>query len=249
VAEFSHALVVGASSGIGAAIARRLAASGTRVALVARRSEALDEVVSAINSAAGEERAFAVVHDVRDQGAAGELFQQVTGRLGGLDLVVYSAGVQHMVAFDEYDTEKDVEMLDVNLAGAVAWLNPAAERFGRLRRGTVVGIGSVAGDRGRCANPVYNTSKAGLHTYLEAIRNRIGRYGVRVVTVKPGFVETPMTDGLPGLFWLISADRAAEIILKRARRGRTTCYVPARWRYVMFVIRSIPSFLFKRLKV
>jgi len=92
-------------------------------------------------------------------------------------------------------------------------------------------------------------SKAGLHTFLEAIRNRIGRYGVRVVTVKPGFVETRMTAGLAGTPWMITADRAAEIILRRAQRGRETVYVPARWRYVMWVIRSIPSFLFKHLKV
>ena len=249
VVDFRHALVIGASSGIGAALARQLAASGARVALVARRRDKLEEVVSFINGSAGEERAFPFVHDVCDVAPAGELFQEIAGVLGGLDLVVYAAGVQHLVAFDEFDTAKDLEMLEVNLLGAVAWLNPAAERFGRLRRGTIVGIGSVAGDRGRCANPVYNTSKAGLHTYLEALRNRIGRYGVGVVTVKPGFVDTPMTEDLPGLFWLISADKAAEVILKKARRGTVTFYVPARWRVVMWVIRSIPSSIFKRLKV
>ena len=247
--QFQYALVVGASSGIGEAVARRLAADGSRVALVARRVVELDRVVASINQAAGEERAVAIAHDVCDTDAVPELFQRVTNELGGLDLAVYAAGIQHRVAFEEYDTTKDLEMLAVNLDGAVAWLNPVAERFGRLRRGTIIGIGSVAGDRGRCANPVYNTSKAGLHTYLEAIRNRIGRYGVRVLTVKPGFVDTPMTEGLPGLFWLVSPDRVAEVALKKARRGGPTVYVPARWRYVMWVIRSIPSFLFKRLKV
>ena len=140
-------------------------------------------------------------------------------------------------------------MIDVNLRGAIAWLNPAAERFGRLRRGTLVGIGSVAGDRGRSGNPAYNTAKAGVHTYLEALRNRVGRFGVKVVTIKPGFVDTEMTRGMSGLLWLISADRAAEIILKKARRGSVVAYVPARWRVLMWVIRSIPSFLFKYLKV
>ena len=139
--------------------------------------------------------------------------------------------------------------LDVNLRGAVAWLDPVADRFNRLGRGTIVGIGSVAGDRGRSGNPAYCTSKAGLHTYLESIRNRVARKGVRVVTVKPGFVDTAMTRGLDGLFWLISADRAAEIILGHARRGTTVAYVPARWRWVMLIIRSIPSFLFRRLRV
>jgi len=246
---FKHALVIGASSGMGEAISRRLVAGGCRVAMVARREDRLREIAGEINGSDGDDRALTFAHDVRSSGEVPELFQRICRDLGGLDLVVYAAGVMHGVAFDEFDAVKDLEMLDVNLGGAIAWLNPAAERFGRLKRGTIVGIGSVAGDRGRCTNPAYNTAKAGLHTYLEAIRNRIGRFGVRVVTVKPGFVDTPMTEGLSGLFWLISADRAAEIILKKARRGSVSAYVPARWRLVMLIIRSIPSFIFRRLKV
>ena len=246
---FTHALVIGASSGIGEAMARRLAASGTRVALVARRREELERVTAEINAEAGEDLAFSRVHDVRETDGVAELFQGLARELGGLDLVVYSAGVMHPVAFDEYNLEKDLDMLDVNLRGAVAWLDPAAERFSRLGRGAIVGIGSVAGDRGRSGNPAYCTSKAGFHSYLEAIRNRVARDGVRVVTIKPGFVDTAMTRGLDGLFWLISADRAAEIILRKAERGVTVAYVPARWRWVMLVIRSIPSFIFRRLKV
>jgi len=247
--SFQHALIVGASSGIGAALGRRLAAAGCRVALVARRSEQLAEIAADLNQSSGEERVLTFAHDVRKHDEVPGLLQEIARALGGLDLVVYAAGDASTVDISEYDTAKDLHMLEVNLCGAVAWLNPVAERFGRLKRGTIVGIGSVAGDRGRCANPVYNTSKAGLHTYLEALRNRVGRFGVRVVTIKPGFVDTAMTRGKEGLFWLISADRAAEIILRKARRGAVTAYVPARWRLLMWVIRSIPSFLFKRLKV
>lgn len=248
-AEFQYALVIGASSGIGEAVARRLATDGSRVALVARRGDELDRIVAEINAAAGDERAISFAHDVRDTERVAGLFQEIARELGGLDLVVYAAGIMHPVAFDEYDSAKGLEMLEVNLGGAVAWLDPAAERFDRLSGGTIVGIGSVAGDRGRSGNPVYGTSKAGLHTYLEAIRNRVARNGVRVVTIKPGFVDTSMTRGLDGLFWLISPDRAAEIIVGHARRGTTTAYVPARWRLVMTVIKCIPSFVFRRLKV
>lgn len=247
--EFKHALIVGASSGIGEALARRLAADGARVVVVARREAELRRVIGEINAEAGEERGIAVIHDVRDAGDVPELFQEIAQRLGGLDLVVYAAGVLPKIEADEYNTDKDREMLDVNLSGAVAWLNPAAERFARLGRGTIVGIGSVAGDRGRCGNPVYCTSKAGLHTYLEALRNRVAKLGVRVVTIKPGFVDTAMTRGLDGLFWLITPDRAAEIILNAANRGTVTAYVPARWRLVMTVIRSIPSFIFTKLGI
>ena len=244
---FAQALVVGASSGIGEALARRLAADGSRVALVARREEELRRIMGEINGAVGEERAIAVAHDVRNVSDVPDLVQEIARRLGGLDLVIYAAGSMPAVAADEYDTIKDREMLEVNLLGAVAWLNPVAERMARLGRGTIVGIGSVAGDRGRAPNPVYCTSKAGFHTYLEALRNRLAKLGVKVVTIKPGFVDTAMTRGKEGLFWLISADRAAEIILKKARRGVVTAYVPARWRPVMTVVRSIPSFIFSKL--
>lgn len=247
--DFRHAVVIGASSGIGEAIARRLADSGARVALVARRADELERIADEINAGSGPGRAFFRVHDVTHTLEVPELFQEIARELGGLDLVVYAAGMMHSVDFDEFDPAKDLAMIDVNLRGAVAWLDPAAERFGRLGRGTIVGIGSVAGDRGRSGNPAYCTAKAGLHTFLESLRNRVARSGVDVVTIKPGFVDTAMTRGLDGLFWLISADRAAEIILGHAARGTTAAYVPARWRLVMLIIRSIPSVIFRRLRV
>ena len=240
--------MVGASSGIGEALARRLAADGARVALVARRESELRRVMDEIN-VAGVDRAVAVTHDVRAVEDIPELVQEIARVLGGLDIAIYAAGVMPAVAADEYSTAKDREMVEVNFLGAVAWLNPIAERMARLGRGTIIGIGSVAGDRGRSGNPVYCASKAGFHAYLEALRNRLARVGVRVVTIKPGFVDTAMTRGKEGLFWVISADRAAEIILGKARRGVVTAYVPARWRVVMTIIRSIPSFIFSRLGI
>lgn len=243
------AIVVGASSGIGAALVKRLAAQGCRVAAVARRRDELEKLAAGTSETGGGGEVLPYVADVCEPQSVPELFATITGDLGGLDLVIYAAGVMLPVQFEEYDATKDLEMLRTNLEGAVAWLNPAAQRFGRLKRGTIVGIGSVAGDRGRSGSPVYNASKAGLHTFLEALRNRVGRYGVKVVTIKPGFVDTAMTKGLPGLFWLISPDRAAEIILRKARKGVVAAYVPARWRLVMLIIRSMPSFIFRRLKV
>jgi short-subunit dehydrogenase len=247
--RFERAIVVGASSGIGEAVARQLAAAGTRVALVARRQERLDAIVKGLNQEAGEERAIAAVHDVGSAAEVPQLLQDLARRLGGLDLVVYAAGVMHRTALDEYDPVKGLEMLQVNLAGAVAWLEPVAERFQRLGSGTIVGIGSVAGDRGRAPSPVYGASKAGLHTYLEGLRNRLRSHGVDVVTIRPGFVDTAMVRGLGRLPWVIAPERAARIILARARRGVVNAYVPARWRWLMLVVRSIPSFVFCRLKI
>ena len=138
----------------------------------------------------------------------------------------------------------------VNVDGCIAWCNEAAKLMGTQREGTIVGIGSIAGDRGRKGNPVYCTTKAAVATYLEALRNRLSEVGVHVLTVKPGFVATPMTEGLDGLFWLISAEQAAKTILGAARRRFwSTRYVPLRWMAVGTVIRLIPSILFRRLSI
>jgi NAD(P)-dependent dehydrogenase (short-subunit alcohol dehydrogenase family) len=245
---WKQALVVGASSGIGAALAKRLAAGGCQVALVARREAELARVCEEIN-AGGDVRARAYPHDVRCVAEVPALFQQIAADLGGLDLVIYAAGVQPRVAADEYDTEKDRLIVEVNVIGAMAWLNEAARRFERAGAGTIVGISSIAADRGRRGNPAYGASKAALDHFLEALRNRLTQRGVTVVTIKPGFVDTDLTRGMPGLFWLISPDEAAERILAAARRGPATVYVPRRWRLVGLIIRSIPSFLFRKLKI
>jgi NAD(P)-dependent dehydrogenase (short-subunit alcohol dehydrogenase family) len=246
---WKQAIIVGASSGVGAALARRLVAAGCTVAVVARRNDELVKLRDELNRAAGRQAVIIAQHDVHDRAAVPALFQNLARELGGLDLVAYVAGVMPKVAPDEYNTEKDAEIMEVNTVGAMAWINEAAQRFERVKGGTIIGVSSIAGDRGRRGNPAYCTSKAALNTYLESIRNRVARFGVKVLTAKPGFVDTAMTKGMPGLFWLISSDRAAEIILDAARSGKREVYVPGRWRFVGVVLRTIPSFIFRRLNV
>jgi len=243
------AAVIGASSGIGAALASRLAAEGTRVALVARREELLNARVAELEERAGAGSARAYAHDVRKIDDVPELFRRIEDDLGPLELIVYAAGVMPRIGWEDYDSAADRETLEINLVGAVAWLNEAADRFRRRGGGTIVGIGSVAGDRGRGGNPAYAASKAGFANYLESLRHRLLYDGVRVVTVKPGFVDTPMTAGLPGLRGVVSAERAAELILRAAARGRAVAYVPERWRWVSLVVQVIPSWLLARLRI
>ncbi len=238
-----RAIVVGASSGLGAALVRRLAGQGYRVAAVARREAEL----AALRDSAGRGLVCPYVHDVTEFEQVPLLFDQIVRDLGGLDLIIYVAAVQPPVAPAEYDFGKDRAMLETNLLGAVAWLNQAAMRFERGRHGHIVGISSIAGERGRVGSPVYNTSKAGLNTYLEALRNRLSRRGVTVTTIKPGFIDTELLKNAPKTFWVISPDEAAAHTLDAIRRRRQVAFIPPRWRFVGLVVRSIPSAIFRRL--
>jgi len=240
--KFKHAIVVGASSGIGKEIALQLARQGCKVAAVARRANLLDEL-----AAAHPDQILPFVHDVTSYNDVPALFQEITGKLGGLDLIVYSSGTMPAVEVDEFDFAKDRTMVETNDLGAIAWLNEAAVRFKSTGHGSIVGIGSVAGDRGRMKQPVYNASKAFLHTYLEGLRNRLSRHGVKVVTIKPGPVQTEMTAGL-GFKDAMTAEHAAALILKKADKIGEH-YLSIKHAIIFFVIRNIPSWILRRLNV
>jgi short-subunit dehydrogenase len=239
------AIVVGASSGIGEAVARRLGREGYAVALVARRADRLTKICEGIKAAGG--RASVYPHDVTHYDETPKLFQTILRDLGRVDVVVYAAGVMPAVGLSEFNFEKDRAMLEVNVLGAVAWLGQAATLFERSGSGHIVGLSSVAGDRGRVLNPAYNASKAALSTYLEALRNRLTRKGVHVLTVKPGFVDTDMLKNARRTFWVVSPDQVAAEVWAAIRSRKQQIYVPARWGLMMLIIRHVPSFIFRRL--
>jgi short-subunit dehydrogenase len=242
-----RAVVVGASSGIGEAMAHKLAQEGYKIALLARRREALDDICKDINQQFGKTTTVAYQHDVTRYDEVPALFQQVLRDLKHIDVFVYVAGMMHKVGFSEYDFNKEKEMVEVNLLGGMAWLGQAATLFERMGRGYLVGISSVAADRGRVGNPAYNTAKAGLSTYLEALRNRLTRSGVHVLTVKPGFVQTELLKNARVTFGVISPQKAANDIWRAIRKRRQVIYTPRWWRLIMLIIQHIPSFIFRRL--
>lgn len=244
-----RAIVVGASSGMGAALVHELVRHNYVVAALARRMETLQDVCRAANRHATIGRATPYRHDAADTGAVAPLFQSIVKELGGLDLIVYVAGVQPEVAPNEYNFDKDADMVRVNLLGAIAWLDEASLRFHHARKGHIVGISSVSGDRGRAAYPAYHASKGGFSIYLESLRNRLSRRGVTVTTVKPGFVDTRLLANAKNTMWVISPQVAAAQIRRAIDDRKQTVYVPARWRWIMLVIRHIPSFIFRRLSI
>ncbi len=241
-------VVVGASSGIGEALARRLAHEARPVAILARREEELERVVSEINAKVGTTRAHGYVHDAAITAEVTPILDRIEQDLGLVDELHYVAGVMPPVEEDEYPTDKDALQVQVNLIGCIAWCNAVAPRFIERKSGHIIGVGSVAGDRGRVGKPGYHASKAGQDTFLESMRNRLWRHGVYTTTIRPGFVETPMTADIE-LKGAITADKAAELIIKARNRKSTVAYVPIKWWLIMTIVKSIPSFIFRKLSI
>ncbi len=237
------AIIVGASSGVGAALARRLAREGYTLALVARRIDRLETLCAELN------RAYAYQHDVTNIAEVPALLERISGDLGKFNLFIYCAGVLFPNDPTVYDTAHDQLVFQVNLVGAAAWINPVAQRFQQQRAGHIVGIGSIAGDRGRRGMPVYTASKAGLHTYLEGMRNRLWRDGVRVTTIKLGQVDTDMLKNADRRRRPITPERAADLIWQAIERRQQTVYVPWWWGLIGLVVRHLPSFIFRRLSL
>jgi len=242
-----RAIIIGSAKGLGATLARRLAREGYLLGLIDRNAELLQNICSEINTANGKTQALAYIHDVTSYNEIPALLQKMMLDLGGLDLFIYNAGILLPTTPTTYEFEKDLRMMEVNALGALAWFNAVAPIFQALHSGQIVGLSSVAADRGRVGNPGYNASKAALATYLEALRNRLTRHGVHVLTVKPGFMDTDMLKSSPRTFWVVSPEQAADDILKALKTRKQTIYTLGRWGLVMWIIKHIPSVIFRRL--
>lgn len=218
--------------------------------LLARRLEELERVAADIRREVPEARVFIRAHDVARIDEAPAAWEACRSAFGAPpERLVVAAGIMPKVRPDEFDTTKDAAMMAVNVTGAVAWLNLAARDFLAAKRGQIVGISSIAGERGRVGAPAYNASKAALTSFLESLRNRLDRHGVSVVTVKPGFIGTDMLKGVEKTFGVMHVDACARVIVDACVRRKQSFFVPWWWAFVALAIRSIPSFLFRRLRV
>lgn len=240
-------IILGASSTIAKAFLRRRADDGATLILAGRRMEDLQATASDA-MARGAAQAVPVAFDARDPAT----FQAVLDAAQATDQTVNCAVfVGSMPAQEAIDA--DPAMLDGviadSLTGPARFLQMLAPVMQHQSAGAIVGVGSVAGDRGRLGNYVYGASKAGFATYLSGLRNALGRHGVHVLTVKPGPVETAMTADLGPQPFMTTPEAVAADIDKALRRKQNVLYTRGLWRLIMMVIRSIPEPIFKKLSI
>ena len=242
-------LVLGASSAIARAFARVAASEGADVILAGRDRDDLDKTAADAALRSGK-RATVLDFDALDYAGHAGLMQRARDAAGAGTLNIFLAfGTMPSQAEIDQDFKLAARTIESNYLGAVSVLQAAAPVLEAQKRGAVVALSSVAGDRGRIKNYVYGSAKAGLSAYLQGLRARLFRSGVTVTTVKPGFVDTAMTFGLPGMFLVASPDAVARACLAAARKGREELYVPFFWWGIMTIIRNIPERIFKRLSI
>ncbi|MGQ0662666.1 MAG: SDR family oxidoreductase [Pseudomonadota bacterium] len=240
-------LVLGASSAIARAFARQAALSGADLILAGRDLADIEATAADIAVRTGR-RALSVDFDALDFAAHAAFIAGARELAGASTLNLFLAfGLMPPQAEIDADPALARRVIETNYLGAVSVLQAAAPVLESQGRGTIVALGSVAGDRGRRKNLVYGSAKAGLAAYLQGLRQRLAKAGVNVVTVKPGYVDTAMTFGLPGVFLLAAPAAVARACLDAAQRGRAVVYAPAFWRAIMAVVKAIPEPIFKRL--
>jgi len=241
-------LIVGATSAIAQAVARRLAGEGRRLFLVGRDPGKLGAVAEDLG-VRGAVVAGMLIVDLDDVSRHEEILDRAETALGGVDAILVAHGVLGDQTACERDWAQAERVIRTNFLGTASLLSRAANRFERRGSGTLVVISSVAGERGRQSNYVYGASKGALSLFLQGLRNRLHRKGVRVVTVKVGLVDTPMTAHLDKGLLFASPDTVGRGIARVLDGGGDVIYLPWFWRPIMAVIRAIPEQVFKRLRL
>ncbi len=241
-------LVIGATSAIAEATARLWAARGDSLHLLARDASRLAAIADDLRVRGAAEVGVGTL-DVNDLSGHEQALDAARSQLGGIDIAL----IAHGTLPDQSDCDRDLSQsmaeFTTNGSSTIALMHRLANLLQSQGSGSLVVISSVAGDRGRASNAIYGAAKAAVSTYASALRQRLGRNGVQVLTVKPGFVDTPMTAhiGGKGALWA-KPDRIAAGIVRGVDRDRSVVYLPWFWRPVMTLIRTLPESVFRRTK-
>jgi len=241
-------LVCGATSAIARETARLFARDGDRLFLVGRNAEKLHAIARDLE-VRGARQSVCFVADLNDFDRHETIIRNAMESLDGLDTVL----VAHGTLSDQEACEKEYRIaeqeLRTNFLSVVSLITPIANIFEKQGYGTIAVISSVAGERGRQSNYVYGTAKGAVSLFLQGLRNRLHTKGVHVLTVKPGFVDTPMTEHLPKNILFVQPEDIAKGIYMAITKKKDTVYLPGYWRLIMALIKKIPEANFKRLRL
>jgi decaprenylphospho-beta-D-erythro-pentofuranosid-2-ulose 2-reductase len=241
------ALILGATSDIAKETVKELAAHEYHLILSARDPQKLTSFVEDLMVQYPLIRIDTLTLDIEDLATHQEFYDQLSPKP---DIVICAIGYLGSEVKAQTDAVECAQILGINFTYLTPLLNIIANDFKARKSGIIIGIGSVAGDRGRQSNGHYGAAKAGFHAYLSALRNRMNRYGVSVITVKPGFIKTKMTTGLAAPKPLIgSPQQVAKDICDAITTKKDIIYTPSRWKWVMGIINRIPEGVFKKLSL
>jgi len=241
-------LIIGANSAIAKALARIYAERQDRIYLLARNETALQEQKKDLEVRGAGSVDFALL-DVNDFELHQQAIAQAVQTLGKIDLVLICHGSLPDQTRAEHDFEQIQHEFNTNALSVISLLTILSEQMIKQEHGCLAVITSVAGDRGRQSNYIYGSAKSAVSHYLAGLRGALHPHHVHVIDIKPGFVDTPMTQNIKKGFLWAQPEAVAQSIVKGISAGRNTIYVPGFWRYIMLIIGSIPEALFKRLKL
>ena len=239
--------IFGGTSAIAWETAKCFAADKAEIVLVGRDATRLEAVKQDL-IVRGAPRVETLVSDLADLSGHTRLVEQVTSALGGLDAVLIAHGTLGDQARSEADVEVMLQEMTTNALSYMSLLTLLGNAFEAKRAGCIAVISSVAGDRGRASNYVYGSAKAAVSAFTSGLRARLSKAGVKVVTIKPGFVDTPMTSHLKKGPLVASPEKVGRRIYDAMLKGEDAVYTPWFWAPIMQVIRALPESIFKRLK-
>jgi short-subunit dehydrogenase len=240
------AVIVGATSGMGREVARQLAERGDALFLLGRDGEELERSAADLLARGAPAPVEHARCDLRDPESFEAALDAADEALGAFDTVVITAGQFGTQGKLEEDQRFLGELLTTNFSGTILLCEAVRRRLGTRGGGTLCVFSSVAGDRGRKPVVLYGATKAGLSHYLEGLDHRYRADGLTTITVKPGFVRTPMTAGLPEPPFAGDADAVARSVVRALDRGTPVVYAPSIWRWIMTVIRLLPRAVMRR---
>ncbi len=234
--------ITGASSGIGHALARELAPKGYALALAARRQDLLDDLCAEVRQLGGE--AIPLICDVGDQEQVKQAIAKTIEHFGRIDLAILSAGIGGTTKATEFKADGLQRLVRTNLFGVAYCLEELLPILQRQNGGTIAAISSLAGDRGMPGSAGYCASKAALSTLFDGLRPELKTQNIKLVTIEPGYVLTPMTESFGKMPFLMMADEAARLILRRIERGDRVIRFPFLPSVFMKLVRILPVSLF-----